>query len=123
MARAARASTMRPKCWSCRPSWRRNTWRPRKAPSNSRCGIRGAADDYALASRLSYFLWDSMPDEMLFDLAGTGKLRDPAVLQEEIARMIRSPKAMAFIESFVTQWLGTRELGREFAPDPGIFPN
>ena len=45
------------------------------------------------ASRLSYFLWNSMPDEMLFDLAGTGKLHEPAVLDEEVGRMLRSPKA------------------------------
>jgi Protein of unknown function (DUF1588)/Protein of unknown function (DUF1592)/Protein of unknown function (DUF1585)/Protein of unknown function (DUF1587)/Protein of unknown function (DUF1595) len=80
-------------------------------------------DDYALASRLSYFLWSSMPDEMLFDLAGMGKLHEPAVLQEEIGRMLRSGKSNGFVESFVTQWLGTRELGREFIPDPKIFPN
>jgi hypothetical protein len=80
-------------------------------------------DDYALASRLSYFLWNSMPDEMLFDLAGMGKLHEPAVLKEEIGRMLRSGKSMAFIESFVTQWLGTRELGREFVPDAKLFPN
>lgn len=80
-------------------------------------------DDYALASRLSYFLWGSMPDEMLFDLAQMGKLHEPAVLQEEIGRMLRSGKSNGFVESFVTQWLGTRELGREFVPDAKIFPN
>jgi hypothetical protein len=80
-------------------------------------------DDYALASRLSYFLWDSMPDEMMFDLAAMGKLHEPAVLKEEIGRMLRSGKSMNFIESFVTQWLGTRELGKEFVPDPKIFSN
>jgi hypothetical protein len=78
--------------------------------------------DYALASRLSYFLWNSMPDEMLFDLAGMGKLHEPSVLEEEVGRMLRSPKATSFIESFVTQWLGTRELGREFVPDAKLFP-
>jgi hypothetical protein len=80
-------------------------------------------DDYELASRLSYFLWGSMPDEMLFDLASLGKLHEPAVLKEEIGRMLRSGKSMGFIESFVTQWLGTRELGKEFIPDPKLFPN
>jgi hypothetical protein len=79
-------------------------------------------DDYALASRLSYFLWGSMPDEMLFDLAAEGKLHEPAVLEEVVARMLRSGKAMNFVESFVTQWLGTRELGREFVPDAKVFP-
>ncbi|HVW86163.1 MAG TPA: DUF1592 domain-containing protein, partial [Bryobacteraceae bacterium] len=82
-----------------------------------------ALNDYELASRLSYFLWGSMPDEMLFDLAGLGKLHEPEVLKEEIGRMLRSGKAMGFIESFVTQWLGTRELGRDFNPDAKLFPN
>jgi len=80
-------------------------------------------DDYALATRLSYFLWGSMPDEMLFDLAAMHKLHEPDVLKEEIGRMLRSGKSMDFIESFVTQWLGTRELGKDFVPDPKIFPN
>ncbi len=79
-------------------------------------------DDYALASRLSYFLWDSMPDEMLFDLAALGKLHDAEVLREEIGRMLRSPKSMGFVNSFTSQWLGTRELGHEFVPDAKLFP-
>ncbi len=80
-------------------------------------------DDYALASRLSYFLWGSMPDEMMSDLAAMGKLHDPAILKEEVGRMLRSPKSMGFINSFVSQWLGTRELGHEFVPDAKLFPN
>ncbi len=79
-------------------------------------------DDYALASRLSYFLWGSMPDEMMFDLASLGKLHEPKVLHEMVGRMLRSEKAQNFAESFVTQWLGTRELGREFIPDAKVFP-
>jgi hypothetical protein len=94
----------------------------RVAPLNSGSSPR-LVNDYELASRLSYFLWGSMPDEMLFDLASMGKLHEPAVLKEEIGRMLRSGKAMEFIESFVTQWLGTRELGKEFIPDPKLFPN
>ncbi len=80
-------------------------------------------NDYALASRLSYFLWGSMPDEMLFDLAEMGKLQQPEVLEEEVGRMLRSPKSMGFINSFVSQWLGIRELGHEFVPDAKLFPN
>jgi len=79
-------------------------------------------DDYALASRLSYFLWGSMPDELLFDLASMGKLHEPEVLKAEIGIMLRSGKSRQFIGSFVTQWLGTRALGREFIPDPKVFP-
>lgn len=80
-------------------------------------------DDYALASRLSYFLWGSMPDEMMFDLASMGKLHQPEVLKEEVGRMLRSSKSMGFIDSFVSQWLGTRELGHQFVPDAKLFPN
>jgi hypothetical protein len=79
-------------------------------------------DDYALASRLSYFLLGSMPDDKLFEAAAQNKLHDPDTLRKETARLLASPKSMDFIDRFVTQWLGTRELGREFIPDPTVFP-
>jgi hypothetical protein len=79
-------------------------------------------DDYALASRLSYFLWGSMPDELLFDIAAAGKLQDPAVLKEQVGRLLRNPKSLQFAERFVEQWLRTRELGGEKAPDAELFP-
>jgi hypothetical protein len=79
-------------------------------------------DDYSLASRLSYFLWGTMPDQALFDLAAQAKLQDPAVLTEQIARMLKDQKAREFSERFVEQWLNTRELGREVKPDEKLFP-
>jgi hypothetical protein len=79
-------------------------------------------DDYALASKLSYFLWGSMPDDKLFEFAAQNKLHEPDVLKEETSRLVKSGKSMDFIDRFVTQWLGTRELGREFVPDPTVFP-
>jgi mono/diheme cytochrome c family protein len=79
-------------------------------------------DDYALASRLSYFLWGSMPDGLLFDLAEMGTLNDPEILKWQVARMLRSPKSLEFAESFVEQWLGTRELGHTINPDAKLFP-
>lgn len=79
-------------------------------------------DGYALASRLSYFLWGSMPDDALFDLAGQGKLQDPKVLEEQIARMLKDTKSLEASERFVEQWLGTRELGRDIKPDQKLFP-
>jgi mono/diheme cytochrome c family protein len=79
-------------------------------------------DDYALASRLAYFLWGSMPDSLLFDLAAARKLQDPEILKWQVARMLRSPKAVEFMTRFVEQWLGTRELGRSINPDPKLFP-
>jgi hypothetical protein len=78
--------------------------------------------DYALATRLSYFLWGSMPDDTLADLAAKGKLQDPAVLKEQMVRMLKDVKAREFPEHFVEQWLNTRELGRDIKPDAKLFP-
>ena len=83
--------------------------------------FRLESGDYAMASRLSYFLWGSMPDRTLFDLARDGKLRDPDTLKEQAVRMLKDPKALEFCERFVEQWLGTRELGRDIKPDPKLF--
>ncbi len=93
----------------------------RHEPVNSSPDPR-LVDNYSLASRLSYFLWGTMPDGLLFDLAGQGKLNDPEVLKWQIARMMRNPKSLAFTERFVDQWLGTRELGRSVRPDAKLFP-
>lgn len=79
--------------------------------------------DYDLASRLSYFLWSSMPDEELFRLADTKHLHDPKVLDQQIIRMIRDPKSRAFTDSFAGQWLRVRELKTAAQPDPNRFPN
>lgn len=79
-------------------------------------------DDYTLAARLSYFLWGSMPDELLWDIAQAGKLQDPEILKAQIGRMLRSPKSTAFAQRFVEQWLRTRDLGKEKSPDPALFP-
>jgi hypothetical protein len=79
-------------------------------------------DDYALASRLSYFLWGSMPDAALFNLAAKGKLQDPEVLKAQVTRMVTDIKSRDFAERFVEQWLSTRELGRDIKPDQKLFP-
>ena len=79
-------------------------------------------DDYALASRLSYFLWGSMPDRTLFDLADKGKLHDPETLRTQVGRMLSDQKSRDFAERFIEQWLGTRELGRDIKPDEKLFP-
>ena len=80
------------------------------------------ADEYALASRLSYFLWGSMPDELLWDIAATGRLHDPEILKGQVGRMLRNPKSTEFERRFVEQWLRTRDLGRDKAPDAELFP-
>jgi uncharacterized protein DUF1592/uncharacterized protein DUF1588/uncharacterized protein DUF1585/uncharacterized protein DUF1587/uncharacterized protein DUF1595 len=79
-------------------------------------------DDFAFASRLSYFLWGSMPDQTLFDLAAQGKLQDPEVISQQIARMLKQEKARDFAQRFIEQWLNTRELGRDIIPDEKLFP-
>ena len=76
---------------------------------------------HALASRLSYFLWSSMPDERLFELAASGALTEPATLAAEAERMLRDPRAGALAEHFAPQWLQVRALA-EATPDPGTFP-
>lgn len=76
--------------------------------------------EYDLASRLSYFLWSSMPDDELMDLAATGQLRQN--LQAQVRRMMASPKSQALVENFSGQWLQTRNL--DFvAPDNTLFPD
>ena len=70
----------------------------------------GKLDDFALASRLSYFLWSTMPDEELVSLAEEKKLGEPKILRLQVERMLKHPKAAAFTENFVGQWLGLRDL-------------
>ncbi len=70
----------------------------------------GKLDDFALASRLSYFLWSSLPDEELLTLAEQGRLSDPKTLRQQVERLLRDPKAAAFTENFVGQWLGLRDI-------------
>jgi hypothetical protein len=65
--------------------------------------------DHELASRLSFFLWSSIPDEELLDLADRGRLRDPAVVEAQVRRMLRDPRATALVEGFASQWLGVRK--------------
>ena len=86
--------------------------------------------DHELACRLSYFLWNSLPDDRLRRLADAGQLNDPVVLREQVIRMLGGAdegegrgrrvgeRLRDFAQSFTEQWLGTRALGREFKPDP-----
>lgn len=78
-------------------------------------------DDYTLASKLSYFLWSSMPDQELLDLASAGKLSDPKVRYAQVERMLAHPKHERFLKNFTGQWLGLREI--EFtSPSKKLFP-
>jgi len=78
-------------------------------------------DDHALASRLSYFLWSSMPDDALFAAAASGALRTSEGLQQEVRRMLADPKADGLRRGFASQWLATRTLAAH-APDPATYP-
>ncbi len=78
-------------------------------------------DDYTLASRLSYFLWSSMPDAELLHLASAGKLHDATVRHQQVARMIKDPKFERFVQNFSGQWLDLRDI--EFTtPDKTLYP-
>ncbi|MCA8994940.1 MAG: DUF1592 domain-containing protein [Planctomycetaceae bacterium] len=80
-------------------------------------------NDFALASRLSYFLWSSMPDDELFELAKQNRLHEPDVLEAQTRRMLKDERADALIENFAGQWLGLRKLAtNEVAPDPEVYP-
>ena len=79
-------------------------------------------NDLELASRLSYFLWSSMPDDELLSLAEAGKLRQPGVVDAQIKRMLADPKSSAFADNFAGQWLETRNLD-SVKPDPVKFPD
>ena len=95
-------------------------FRVERDPDDARPGEPAGLNDYELASRLSYFLWSSMPDEELFRLAEQGKLGDAAVLTAQVDRMLDDPKAGALIDGFFAQWLNLRLL-EEFNPDGRRF--
>jgi hypothetical protein len=78
-------------------------------------------NDFALASRLSYFLWSSMPDEELFQLAAKNKLHEHDVLSEQVERLLRDPKARAFNTNFTGQWLSLRAIDATL-PDGTLYP-
>lgn len=79
-------------------------------------------DAYELASRLSYFLWSSMPDEALLHSARTGRLLEEAELAAQVKRMLEDPRAAEFAENFTGQWLGTRTLAQTANPNLNRFP-
>ncbi len=89
---------------------------PKTNPTASR-----SLNGYELASRLSYFLWSSMPDDRLLTLAGDGSLAKPQILTQEVRRMLRSPKSEALADNFAAQWLTLRKLAI-INPDVKQFP-
>ena len=83
---------------------------------------RSTLNDWEIASRLSYFLWSTMPDAELFSLAEKGKLRDKAELSRQFARMLADERATRFTDSFATEWLRLRKVGM-FPPDKKLYPD
>lgn len=81
----------------------------------------GALGDFELAARLSYFLWSTMPDEDLMRLAGDGSIKKPAVLRQQVERLLNDPRSARFVDNFTGQWLGLRNI--EFTtPDKKLYP-
>jgi hypothetical protein len=90
-------------------------------PTDAAPGAIYAIDQYGLASRLSFFLWSSVPDQELLDLAARGELADARVIERQVTRMLADPRAAALVTNFAQQWLDIRGI-RDIVPDPVLFP-
>lgn len=97
-------------------------FRIEKDPEGLKPGDVYAISDLELASRLSFFLWSSIPDEELLSVAVKGQLRKPGVLKKQVDRMLEDPRSRAFVENFGTQWLGFRNIDIS-APNEEIYPS
>src|SRR6185503_13696361 len=91
-------------------------------PAGAAPGTVSRVSDVSLASRLSFFLWSTVPDSELLTLAGQGRLREPAVLEHQVRRMLRDSKAKALASNFAGQWLYLRNL-QQSRPDTQEFPD
>ena len=92
-------------------------------PAGVRAGVAHPVSDNELASRLAFFLWSSIPDEKLLDLATAGRLRDPEVLSAQVHRMLSDERSDALISNFTGQWLQLRNLEAKAVPDLLMFPD
>jgi hypothetical protein len=100
--------------------WPQFLFRIELDPKGAAAGTSYPVGEYELASRLSYFLWSSMPDHELLTLAGQGRLRQE--LPAQVRRMLRDPKSAALVQNFAGQWLTLRKLDY-VVPDPETFPS
>ena len=96
-------------------------FRVERDPAGAAPGAPYRVHELDLASRLSFFLWSSIPDDELVDLAARGRLREPGVLERQVRRMLDDPRGRALVENFAGQWLYLRNL-RSAAPDATRFP-
>ncbi|HEX4771745.1 MAG TPA: DUF1592 domain-containing protein [Bryobacteraceae bacterium] len=97
-------------------------FRIERDPTNAAPGTVHRLSNFELASRLSFFLWSSIPDDELLNLAAKDQLCQPAVLSAQVTRMLADPKSKAFISNFAGQWLYLRNLA-QVRPDPDMFPD
>jgi mono/diheme cytochrome c family protein len=97
-------------------------YRGEREPAGLAAGKAYRVSDLALASRLSFFLWSSIPDDELIDIAAQGRLRNPAVFEKQVRRMLADPKSAALISNFTGQWLNVRGL-KTVEPVVNIFPD
>jgi len=91
--------------------------------SDAAPGQDHAIDGFELASRLSFFLWSSNPDDELLELAENGDIHDPEVREEQVMRMLQDSRSNSFIDNFVGQWLQLRNLDKMARPDLLMFPD
>ncbi len=96
-------------------------FRVERDPVDTRPGTIHPVSDLELAARLSFFLWSSIPDDELLDVAARGDLRDPEVLRRQVQRMLADSRAQALVDGFALQWLALRTLSR-VVPTPELFP-
>ena len=96
-------------------------YRGERVPAGLRPGDSYAISDLELASKLSFFLWNTIPDDELLQLGIGGKLSDPAVLDKQVKRMLADPRSVTLASNFVQQWLDMKRLD-EIVPDSTVFP-
>ena len=96
-------------------------YRGERIPAGVRSGEVYAISDLELAAKLSFFLWNTIPDEELLDTAIKGRLSDNAVLEKQVRRMLADPRSITLASNFVHQWLEIKKLD-EIVPDPNVFP-
>src|SRR5262249_21606181 len=96
-------------------------YRGERVPAGLRPGEVYAVSDLELASKLSFFLWNTIPDQELLDLGIKSKLSEPAVLEKQVRRMLTDPRSVTLGSNFVHQWLEMKRLD-EIVPDSNVFP-
>ncbi len=96
-------------------------YRGERIPAGLKAGEKYAITDLELASKLSFFLWNSIPDDELLDLAIKNKLSEPAMLDKQVSRMLGDPRSKTLASNFVFQWLEMKRLD-DVVPDNDVFP-